>query len=141
MQENMVFVKTLDLSFKLYIADSYLDRTNTEIFNMFFLSQRNGTTPEGGEYTIHAQNDESFGNVLRWNGLERTSYFQGECGIVKGSTGAFFPIKPDRTEITFFDSDTCKPVILIYEKDVDVKGLPGIKFSGKYMFDNGKGIE
>lgn len=85
-----------------------------------------------------AENNANFGKVLLWNNSTKNPYFQGQCAEIKGSTGAFFPPKPERTSFFFFDGSYCKPLLLVYEKDVIIKGLPGIKFSGQYMFDNGK---
>lgn len=87
---------------------------------------------------MRAENDGNFGGILQWNNGTTTPYFQGQCSKIKGFTGAFFPPKPQRTSFFFFDGSYCKPLLLVYEEDVNVKGLPGLKFSGKYMFDNGK---
>lgn len=85
-----------------------------------------------------AENNADFGKVLRWNNESRSPYFNGECAEIKGSTGAFFPARHQRSSFFFFDGSYCKPLLFVYENDVDVKGLPGLKFSGKYMFDNGE---
>lgn len=85
-----------------------------------------------------ADNNANFGKVLLWNNETTTPYFQGQCSEIRGSAGAFFQPKPERTSFFFFDGSYCRPLLLVYEEDVDVKGLPGLKFSGKYMFDNGR---
>lgn len=85
-----------------------------------------------------AENEGNFGQVLRWNNETRSPYFEGQCAEIKGYTGAFFPPKHHRTSFFFFDGSYCKPLLFVYEDDVTIKGLPGLKFSGKYMFDNGK---
>lgn len=80
-----------------------------------------------------------FGALKTWNYRETNGAFQGDCGLIHGSAGEFFPPKQSRfSTISFFSPDMCRSVPLDYEKDVEVHGVTGYKFSGgERSVDNG----
>jgi hypothetical protein len=82
--------------------------------------------------------DDKFGKIMTWNYKNESSYYEGECNAVRGSAGEFYPINRKRDHIEFFSSELCKFAKLEYEKDVEIKGVLGYKYTGKNIFDNGK---
>lgn len=106
------------------------------LFSPFWL-QRNNTIERGISSMTYA-NDENFGKIVSWNYKNRTNFFEGHCGDIKGSAGEFYPLNVKRDKLVFYSSELCKYAVLEYEKDVVIKGVRGYKFSAENLFDNGK---
>lgn len=87
---------------------------------------------------MYYANDRNFGRILTWNHRNRTDFFEGHCGDIKGSAGEFYPLNIKRDKLLFYSSELCKYAELEYEKDVVIKGVKGYKFSADYLFDNGE---
>lgn len=85
-------------------------------------------------------NDGNFGKILTFDYRNRTDYYEGHCGNLKGSAGEFYPLNVKRDKLVFYSSELCKYAELEYEKDVVIKGVRGYKFSGDNLFDNGKDL-
>lgn len=48
------------------------------------------------------------GLVNTWNNDHRTEYFEGECGIIRGTTSEIFPpLQSNQDSLTIFLSDFC----------------------------------
>lgn len=79
------------------------------------------------------------GHVEQWNYQTRTDYFAGSCGMINGSAGEFYP--PNQTKdkpVSFYSSDMCRSIDFDFEKEVQVHGITGYKYSGgKKTVDNG----
>lgn len=83
-------------------------------------------------------NDERFGRILTWNNNNRTNYYEGSCGDIRGSAGEFYPMDRTKDAIEIFSSELCKNAVLKYEQEVEIRGVKGYKYSARDLFDNGK---
>lgn len=83
-------------------------------------------------------NDENFGRTLTWNYKNRTEYYEGSCGEIRGSGGEFYPTDRTKGSIEIFSAELCKNALLKYEGEVEVNGVKGYKYSARDLFDNGK---
>lgn len=82
--------------------------------------------------------DKNFGKIMSWNHRNRTDFFEGHCGEIKGSAGEFYPLNLKKDKLVFYSSELCKYAELEFEKEVVVKGVRGYKFIGDNLFENGK---
>lgn len=86
---------------------------------------------------MSTRNDENFGKILTWNYKNRTNFYEGNCGNIRGSAGEFYPTDRTQTAIEIFSSELCKNAVLKFEEEVDIKGVKGYKYSARDLFDNG----
>ncbi|XP_068897610.1 protein peste-like isoform X1 [Tenebrio molitor] len=107
----------------------------TDKFGLFY--GKNGSVGTDGTFSMWTLVDDKFGKIITWNYKNESSYYEGECNAVRGSAGEFYPINRKRDHIEFFSSELCKFAKLEYEKDVEIKGVLGYKYTGKNIFDNG----
>lgn len=79
------------------------------------------------------------GRVESWNYASRTDFFPGKCGMINGSAGEFYP--PNQTKdkpVSFYSADMCRSIEFDFEKEVELHGITGYKYSGgKKTVDNG----
>lgn len=79
------------------------------------------------------------GQMENWNYNTRTDFFAGTCGMINGSAGEFYP--PNQTKdkpVMFYSGDMCRSIAFDFEKEVQVHGITGFKYSGgKKTVDNG----
>lgn len=85
-------------------------------------------------------NDENFGKLTSWNYGNRTEFYEGHCGDIRGSAGEFYPINRGKDSIELYSAELCKNAILQFEEEVDVRGVKGYKYSARNLFDNGEDI-
>lgn len=87
---------------------------------------------------MYTKNDENFGKLLTWNHRNRTDYFPGKCGEIRGSAGEFHPMnaKPS-DQVTVYSSEMCTFQDLQFEKNETVKEVGVYKFIPNNIFDNG----
>lgn len=82
-------------------------------------------------------NDQNFGKLLEWNYSNRTEFYEGNCAKINGSAGEFYPINRGKDTISVYSAELCKNAVLEYEKEVEIKGVKGYKYSAMSLFDNG----
>lgn len=99
--------------------------------------QRNATI-QSDVFTMYTKTDENFGRLLSMNYRNHTDYYSGSCGRVVGSAMEFYPLNVKKTKLVFYSSELCKFAELEFEKTVTIKGVVGYKFSGDFIFDNGR---
>lgn len=87
---------------------------------------------------MSTRNDENFGKILTWNYNNRTNFYEGSCGDIRGSAGEFYPMDRTKDTIEIFSSELCKNAILKFEEEVDILGVKGYKYSARDLFDNGE---
>lgn len=108
-------------------------------FGWFY--SRNMSASYDGTFNMYTgqQNMSSLGNVHTWNYATHTSYFEGSCGEVRGTTGEIMPPLLDDTKLTVFATDLCSHVSLSKSQELVQKyGIEGVQFLGdKKEFDNG----
>ncbi|XP_044271364.1 protein peste-like isoform X1 [Tribolium madens] len=104
-------------------------------FGLFY--GKNNSMGSDGVFSMWTKVDEDFGKIVTWNYKNESEFYEGECNAVKGSAGEFYPINQKRDYIELFSSELCKFAKLEYEKDVNVKGVLGYKYTARHIFDNG----
>lgn len=79
------------------------------------------------------------GTIQEWNFSGKNKFYDGKCSKLHGSTGEFFPPGQTRDKpIALFTPDMCRSVPFDYEKDVDVHGVMGYRYTGgARAIDNG----
>lgn len=78
------------------------------------------------------------GTIQNFNYLNHNKFYPGECSKLYGSTGELFATKVSRDSIALFTPDMCRSIPFDYEKDVEVHGVTGYRFSaGVRALDNG----
>lgn len=102
----------------------------------FFYCQKNNTVSQD-VMLMHTAVDENFGKLLLVNGKNRSSYYPGQCGEVRGSAGEFLPLYSERNYIEIFATELCSYAHLDYEKNVTIKGIHAYKYGSRSLFDNG----
>lgn len=80
----------------------------------------------------------NLGTIQKFNRLDRNQHYSGECSKLRGSTGELFPPQQARDSISLFTPDMCRSIPFDYERDVEVHGITGYRFSGgARAVDNG----
>lgn len=94
-----------------------------------------------GDFNANTGVDDikTIGNIRRWNHVSETSFFEGECKKLSGSSGDFFPpfiVKNQTMEL--FSPEMCRSVVMDFEEEKVIKGVKTFKFSGgDRTVDNG----
>ncbi|CAO1409251.1 unnamed protein product [Diamesa tonsa] len=103
--------------------------------------KRNATAELTGYFNAHTGVDDirKLGTIQEWNFNKNNKYYDGKCSKLYGSTGEFFPPGQTRNKpIALFTPDMCRSVPFDYEKDVDVHGVTGYRYTGgARAVDNG----
>lgn len=103
---------------------------------------RNNSADLTGWYNVDTgeKDIKNIGALRNWNFADTNGAFEGDCGKIGGSGGEFYPPKQKRGDsISLFTPDMCRHIPLDYEKDVEVHGITGFKFSGgPRSVDNGE---
>lgn len=69
------------------------------------------------------------GDIYQWNYMNHSNFFEGECGIINGSTGDAWPPHHDDTQsISMFTADLCRPLNLVPGPETEVRGIKGKKY-------------
>ncbi|KAJ1519336.1 hypothetical protein ONE63_004634 [Megalurothrips usitatus] len=127
----------------LEVAAELKKITNISIpFDKFgWFYSRNMSATYDGIFNMYTgqQNMSNLGNLYSWNYAHQTSFFEGACGEVYGSTGELMHPLVDDTKLSVFATDLCSTVSLKRSTDMVQKyGIEGAKFEGDGMeFDNG----
>lgn len=103
--------------------------------------QRNNTANLTGLFTMNTGELDlmRIGELVEWNGGNRTDYFPAHCGMINGSAGEFYPqnLQQDQS-ISFFSPDLCRSIPLDYAEEQEIKGIRAYKYSGgPRTVDNG----
>ncbi|XP_063236007.1 protein peste-like isoform X2 [Bacillus rossius redtenbacheri] len=108
-------------------------------FGWFY--QRNGSTTYDGVYNMATGQDDirRLGDLLQWNHRNRTDFYPGSCGEVRGSAGQLWPPYRQRKDsVHMFSTDLCRSIWFDYLDDVEVSGLKAYRYSGGAgIVDNG----
>ncbi|XP_052891788.1 protein peste isoform X1 [Anopheles moucheti] len=102
---------------------------------------RNNSADLIGHYNIHtgAEDIGMLGKMGEWNYQPRTNFFEGNCGMLNGSAGEFFPPGLSKQRpIELFTPDMCRSLPLDFEEEVTIHGQKAYKYSGdRRAIDNG----
>jgi len=103
-------------------------------FGWFY--DRNGSESYDGLFEMFTGEDDIYkvGQISRWN--EEGSLgnlYPRPCDRLEGSAGEFFPQDQDKTSISYFTPDLCRPIHFNFKEETEVMGVGGYK----YMLDEG----
>jgi len=104
-----------------------------------FFYGRNGTDYTDGVFNMFTGQGDSakMGVVHSWN-YSTENYFPGDCGLVKGGAGEFYPPGLSKTYIEMFSNDLCRSLRFNYKEDLYVKGILSHEYiADKSLFANG----
>ncbi|XP_033503006.2 lysosome membrane protein 2c [Epinephelus lanceolatus] len=100
-----------------------------DVFGLFYKSNASND----GEYVFFTgqQNYKDFARVDTWKGESTLNWWTSdECNMINGTNGAsFHPVVTKNETLYMFSSDLCRSLYAQYEEDVQVKGIPGYRFS------------
>ncbi|XP_043253462.1 protein croquemort-like [Colletes gigas] len=123
----------LTIARKLKITKIPMDK-----FGWFY--NRNNSATYDGTFNMltGVSNMLELGMLKGWNYKDKVDYYRGECGIVKGTNGDLWPPLPDNKTISFFISDICTSMTVVYANTTIHEGLTGVTYtSDDTIFDNG----
>uniref|UniRef100_A0A671Y1G0 Scavenger receptor class B member 2 n=2 Tax=Sparus aurata TaxID=8175 RepID=A0A671Y1G0_SPAAU len=100
-----------------------------DVFGLFYKTNASND----GEYVFFSgqENYKDFARVDTWNSQSSLDWWTSdECNMINGTNGAFFHSVITKNETLYmFSSDLCRSLYAVYEEDVNVKGIPGYRFS------------
>jgi len=104
-----------------------------------FFYGRNGTDYTDGVWNMFTgvQDVTTMGQVHSWN-YSTSGVYPGQCGLVRGSAGEFYPPEENKTYIQLFSNDLCRSLRFTYSHEVEVAGIDSYEYiAGEMMFANG----
>ncbi|XP_056632465.1 protein peste-like isoform X1 [Diorhabda sublineata] len=104
---------------------------------------RNDSSDFEGIFNADTGVEGQIGELKSYRYSTHTGYYPDHCGAFEGSSaGDFFPRRlTKQSVIKLFNSDLCRYMELEFEKEVDVHGIVGFKYSaGDRFLDNGTKI-
>jgi len=104
-----------------------------------FFYNRNGSDYMDGVFNMYtgAEDNNMMGKVHSWN-YSTQNYFDGECGLVKGGAGEFYPPRLNKTYVELFSNDLCRSIRFDYNTIAYPDGITSYEFiAGPKMFANG----
>jgi len=104
-----------------------------------FFYKRNGSDFMDGVFNMFtgAADVNKMGVVHAWN-YSTHNYFPGDCGLVRGGAGEFYPPGLPRTHLEMFSNDLCRSVQFEFKAAGYSQGIPTYEYvSRKSMFANG----
>ncbi|KAM3874528.1 lysosome membrane protein 2c [Diretmus argenteus] len=100
-----------------------------DVFGLFYKVN----TSNDGNYVFFTgqQNSKDFARVDTWNGERSVKWWTtDECNMINGTNGAsFHPVISKNETLYMFSTDLCRSLYAQYAEDVNVKGIPGYRFT------------
>lgn len=96
----------------------------------WFYNRNQSKTFEGRFNVDTGEKDiNRLGDIYQWNYMNQSNFFEGECGIINGSTGdAWSPHKDLTQSISLFTADLCRPLNLAPGPETEVRGIKAKTF-------------
>ncbi|XP_026677185.1 LOW QUALITY PROTEIN: uncharacterized protein LOC103506297 [Diaphorina citri] len=94
---------------------------------------RNGSDQFDGHFNIDTgQNGiHNIGKVYQWQYTNTTSFYEGTCAMVNGTSGTLFPpVRSKQDRVTMYSPDLCRSISFDYSRVESVEGVPGYRFVG-----------
>lgn len=108
-----------------------------------WLYMRNNSAFLNGWYNVDTGETDirNIGTIRNWDFTNTTPAFDGECSKFSGSSGEFFTSNDGKT-INLFIPDLCRSIPLDFEKNVQIRGIMGVMYSGSLRtYDAGQHYE
>jgi len=106
------------------------EKVKMDKFGWFY--QRNGTSWSDGKLVMHTGKDDisKLGQIVSWNGRNRSDAYSGECGVVRGSSDGLFPpgLAATTDSISIYSTDLCRPLKFTSTGNHAVHGITVEKF-------------
>jgi len=111
----------------------YDDEEKEKSMNKFgWFYERNGTSWSDGDLVMNTGKDDIslLGQIVSWNGENKTDAYEGNCAKVRGSSDGLLPPGFATTVDSFniFSTDLCRPLTFSRTGDHTVHGIPVQKF-------------
>jgi len=108
-------------------------------FGWFFA--RNGSASYDGNFTMFTGTDdiELLGIIDKWNGNQRTPFYNNYCADVNGTSGELWPPVAKYKSVSIFSPDICSTIEITQTNNTPyTNGLMGKEFAAtEKLFDNG----
>ncbi|KAJ9598393.1 hypothetical protein L9F63_010915 [Diploptera punctata] len=109
-------------------------------FGFFYM--KNGSSVTEGYFNVNTGEDDftKIGIMRYWNYMNRTDFYQADCGMINGSDGSFYPPgNPKEKPIEMYTVDFCRTLKFHYVDDREVEGIPSYRYVGtKMLLDSGE---
>lgn len=141
MSPNLHVTKTArELLFEGYVDNLLATLKNTGMASLpdkfGFFHGKNDTSRDG--YYNMDTHPSAKGLIRKWNHETDTTYFEGACSKVHGTTAEMYPPGRDQTSVAFFSGDMCRQLKLDYDRDESFYGLGTYRFiANTSLLDNG----
>lgn len=85
-------------------------------------------------------NSSDVGRTFEWRNRTTVSLWKNNyCDMINGTDSTVFPPFPSQGKIYIFAEDVCRSVYAVYERRMNVKGIPTLRYVGhKKIFASGK---
>lgn len=85
-----------------------------------------------GIFSVYTGEDDiaKYSQIATWNNMSRIPFWKdGYCNMMNGTDGSQFPPPVTRKDVLYvYTPELCRSVFLEYEKDVQVQGIPALRF-------------
>ncbi|XP_072518509.1 lysosome membrane protein 2 isoform X2 [Salminus brasiliensis] len=121
---------------------SRLQKIKPEVDERFGLMlDKNGSADGEFVYFTGEQNYLEYGRVDTWKGQKLMSFWNtNQSNMINGTDGsAFHPFLTKEERLDVFTADLCRSIYMLFEKEVDVKGIPAYRYTPpRDVFASGK---
>jgi len=112
------------------LGDMLANQIPFDRFGWFY--DRNESIEYDGEFRMFTGTDDIYkvGQIDAWkNQTDLSDYYPGECEELTGSAGEFFPQDRDKTTLSYFTPDLCRPIFFTFQEKAKVRGIHGYKYN------------
>lgn len=115
------------------IGGDFGDMISSELpFDRFgWFYGRNGSASWDDRFEVFTGEEDAAkeGKVSGWRGRSNLGdLFPAPCDSLGGSAGDVFPPDQDKSPISYFLPDLCRPVRFTFKEEVEVSGLPAFRY-------------
>lgn len=131
---TMFFTHTVD-ELLWGFKDPLLSRLHTikpEVDENFGLMlDKNGSTDGEFVYFTGQQHYLEYGRIDTWKGQKLMTFWNtNQSNMINGTDGsAFHPFLTKEERLDVFTADLCRSIYMLFEKEVDVKGIPAYRYT------------
>ncbi|KAK3555433.1 hypothetical protein QTP86_016116 [Hemibagrus guttatus] len=99
--------------------------------NFGLMLYKNGSNDGEFVYYTGENNYLDYGRIHTWKGEKLMSFWAtNQSNMINGSDGsAFHPFLTKEERLNVFTADLCRSIYMLFEKEVDVKGIPAYRYT------------